>query len=83
MKILGYENEINISNLARYVIITYCHTFNKIVPRLVNWGCVEIDRMGRENRLRLTPKGLEVFGLLVEIREILGFSSPDTNKYMN
>lgn len=70
---LGYAGETNTCALAKDVGITTSHAYQEIMPKLISWGCVEIDeKVGRLRAVRLTPKGEQIFKRLQEIGELLG-----------
>ena len=69
---IGYEEEINMSQLARNIDITYAHVQKKVIPKLFAWNCIKDEWRGRERVLMLTPRGREIFKRLQEIGELLG-----------
>jgi len=69
---IGYEREIKFSWLARDLHMSYCNLRQRVLPTLLSWDCVQERRIGKERRISLSARGVEVYKRLKEIGEILG-----------
>ena len=67
-----YPNDCNYSIIAGDLRLTYAHVYKSIMPLLISSGLIYSRKVGRDNRIGLSDKGLKFVNHLIECKKIIG-----------